>query len=327
MGSACTERVPLGSWGGLGSSGEAMISGGTPSGGASAGGSTQVSMGGAEAAGAAQGGSGGDASGGAEPTGGRLCGEDGTPDPLNSPTAEPAVALPKTYLDWSSAPESLEWDLRMESDTAKDAFFWTKEIVFSNNLYVLAGLQWQGEFGERQSGEPPDLSNMLVFWVSNGQLRRELVDIVEPNARFAVRSDNWGMLNAKYDFSVCRTYHFRFARDTAHSTTERWYGLWVTDTETQEQVQVGRYLVPNAWGRLTTTTDVWSTRTGITDLEECSQLEYASALFSNFTANDGALKPTALRRQPKSEMIQGCPGTRITLFPDAVRHELGVPAP
>jgi hypothetical protein len=96
----------------------------------------------------------------------------------------------------------------------------------------------------------------------------------------------------------------------------------VTDTTTNDSTYLGRMLIPLEWGRLSTTATMWTDRFTVAPTASCTELEYASGVFSPPWGNDGEVQP--LSHSNRFEAPAECGSSRFTEFPNAIRHELGV---
>jgi hypothetical protein len=137
---ACTDEVPLGSFGvttgtgGLGSAGAA--------------GSGGASTAGQSSAGRNPGGEGGGGAG----AGAEICLAPGIPGQRNN--AGPGVGTTNTNTDWywPNPFSSLEWDLTIERTNVKDGYFWAHQFGFVNSVGGFLGVQINGGY----QAEPPD---------------------------------------------------------------------------------------------------------------------------------------------------------------------------
>lgn len=320
--SACDAEVSLGRWG--------IRPGGTPTDTAATGatsGSSDVELDAATDV-ASSGGesvtdSGADASTFPTPR----CGED-LGSGVASVLAE-TLYVTETSTDWSF-PEpttAMEWDLTIERDVpdgpATVGYYWHNQFSFVPGVAGRLGFQTNGIYqaDPARPGES-ETAPMLVFWLSGPPLAAELGDIPFPDARVAATPAaglNWQTIHAKYDLQECHTYRFRIG---VESTTEEgvWYGAWVTDTTTEERLFLGRMLLPNDSGLLSTFS---SSRTEqiIFPASTCSDLHSASALFGAPVSDSGAV---ASHEADHFAPPFGCRRSLIADFGDIVRHEMSV---
>jgi hypothetical protein len=269
----------------------------------------------------------GDTEGAVSSDGGVLpeCNAPGEPAPANPPG--PSIGATVTYTDWfwPTAFDSIEWDQRIESDVPNDGYLWMHRIPFAAGPLALAGLQANGGYQADPPSGPVEITKMAVFWMARPSIRAELGDVAYPNARTAIALEvgiEWWTINVRYDWQACRTYRFRVGLESIDPSGDVWYGAWIRDTQTGVETFLGRVLVPAAWGKLSSPSSVWSNRIGWAPLANCAMMEPAAVLFGAPTANGGTLSPSS--RENRFAAPFGCPSSRFTDFPEAVRHELGV---
>jgi hypothetical protein len=135
------------------------------------------------------------------------------------------------------------------------------------------------------------------------------------------RGSEWWTINAKLELEVCVRYRLRVAQVATEATGDIWYGAFVAEAGGGEETFVGRILVPAAWGELRETTSNWSKRVGFSLVDMCDDPERASAIFFEPTGNNGSLRPTG--PENRFEDPTSCASSRFTLFPGAVRQEIG----
>jgi hypothetical protein len=334
----CSDRVPLGAFArppgppaepaGTGGGG----GGGTPTAGAPASGGRSTggaSTGGVEPTGGASDATGGVSSGGAPDS----CNQTGTPGGVNGRgvSATPAVTIPHTDWTWPDLLTSLEWDLTVETELERDGYFFTHQFSLESGAVGFLGLQPRGGYTPDLSQPEVIITNIIVFWISapfggSPPLDSELGDIQAPDARTSPQVQKnlqWLTINARYDFSICRTYRLRVTNDATDAEGNLWYSAYIRDLTTDIETYVGRILVPAEWGKMQVTTSMWSNRIGYQALSSCSDAEAASALFGTPSAVvDGeTVAPSRSRNRYESPI---CPDARFTVLPNGVRHELGV---
>ncbi len=249
----------------------------------------------------------------------------GTPGPFNQAGA---LGLTRTFTDWSwSAPsDSVEAELRIETDLSKDGYFWAYQFGFVGGIGGFFGLQRRGGYQADPPDGPVEVAEMAVFWVGGSPLRAELGDIQYPNARAYLEQkmgSGWWTLHARYEWSICQNYRLRVARQSTEATGDIWYGATVRDEVTGVDTFIGRVLVPAAWGQLSTAGSTWIDRIGRGTLTTCNDIEYSSGTFLTPSAANGTLSPTS--HSNRFEMPGSCPNARFTELPEGVRHEVGVP--
>lgn len=328
----CDERVPLGSWAAEppSASGGTATSGGTAgSPGTTGGASGATTLGGAGGNGEPSGEAGAAAASGEGPDSDRLCGLQGTPGPLNTPGTEPARDVTLTYRDysWPSPVDSIEWEVRVESNPPTDGYFWAHDFRFTSRGAGLIGIQKNGVY----QAEPPlgfsEFADMFVFWISPNPLRAELGDVPSPLARTATTVDatTWLTIHAKYAWQPCKSYFIRVGQHAVEPSGAVWYGAWIREGTSSTETFVGRILVPGTWGKIADKSSAFSNRIGWGPAKECGAHEYASAYFGLPTANGGTVRPTSFSDRFGDPLR--CPTSRMTEFSDGVRHELGLPLP
>lgn len=289
---ACNDQVPLGSFGQGGAGGQGG-SGGN----------------GGSAAGAA----------GADP---RVCGAVGTPGPLSPAGSPPGVALTYTDWTWPSPLDSMEFEIMVETETESDGYFWAHEFDFVGGNGGFLGLQQRGGYQVSPPDGPADFTNMVVFWISGGQLAAELGDVPYPDARTFLRDDDWWTIHARYAFEPCRPYRLRVGRQGSDANGNIWYGAWIRDGQSGASTFIGRILVRAALGQLDALSSMFSNRIGHAPVTSCSTPELASAQFGVPFGGDGGVRP--LSHENRFGDARQCPTSRFTELADGVRHELGL---
>lgn len=232
----------------------------------------------------------------------------------------------ETSTDWS-LPEpttGMEWDLTIERDVpegpATVGYYWHNQFSFVPGVAGRFGYQTNGIYQADPARPQTETVPMLVFWLSGPPLAAELGDIAYPDARVAstpAAGLSWQTIHAKYALQECHTYRFRIGIE---STTEEgvWYGAWVTDRTTDERLFLGRMLLPNDSGLLSTFS---SSRTEqiIFPANTCSDLHAASALFGAPISDTGAV---ASHEANHFAPPYGCRRSFIADFDGVVRHEM-----
>jgi len=133
------------------------------------------------------------------------------------------------YTDWTvpTAFESIELDMRIETETATDGYVFTFEASFTGSANALIALQALGGYQAEPNG-PVVRTKMAQFWISGPPLAAELGDIVSPDARafqtFQVGTE-WWSIDARYEWQPCRTYRLRLAVESTDATLETDEGL------------------------------------------------------------------------------------------------------
>ena len=248
----------------------------------------------------------------------------GEPGPVSPAGSAISVTVP--YTDWNVPTpfDSIEIEVRLETETVTDGFVFAHEVPFAAGPVVLLTFQSLGGYQADPPGGPVVLTKMAQFWISGPPLAAELGDIPYPDARtyltMEVRGE-WWSINARYDWELCRPYRLRLAALSAGTGGSTWYGAWVIDVENATETLLGRMLVPDAWGGLTSPTSTWSNRIGWSSLTSCGDVEPVSVLFGAPTVADGA----ATLAGHRFGALPACPNTRIEDFDTAVRQRIGGP--
>lgn len=313
LGIACTDEVPIGSWGlgdGAGTGGAAGVTGGFTGGSANGG------------SGAGLAGSVGDGGAATE-----SCATPGFPDPPNARGVAIGTTTTNTDWFWPAPLESIEWDLLIERPHVTDGYFWAHQFGFTETpVGGFIGVQMNGGYRPDPPEGEHEIADMVLIWISGPPVAAELGDIPYPDARTYLQSDRgvqWWTIHAKMNFEACVTYSIRFGRESTAPSGDIWYGGWVRDGSTGVETFVGRILVPSMWGPLAGFTTEITQRIDYTPPLSCSEAEHSSALYSTPTANGGLLRPTDHNNRFDSELR--CATSRFTSLPSGVRHELGVP--
>jgi hypothetical protein len=314
---ACTDEVPIGSWGleaGRGGTSATAGSGGKATGGTAPTGGTGATGGGIA-------GSLGDGGAGTE-----SCAVPGVPQAPNARGVAVGTTTTNTDWFWPAPIESIEWDLLIERDHVTDGYFWAHQFGFSETpVGGFLGLQMNGGYRE----DPPDgqyeTADMVLLWISGPPIAAELGDIPFPDARTYLESDRgvqWWTIHAKVELEPCVTYSLRFGQESAAPSGDVWYGAWVRDGSAGTETFIGRILVPAIWGPLSSFTTEITQRIDYVPPQSCSEAEHSSAFYSTPTANGGAMRPTD--HTNRFDSILRCATSRFTDLAGGVRHELGL---
>jgi hypothetical protein len=254
-----------------------------------------------------------------------VCAEVGEPEDLNRPGMGVGGTMTNTDWVWPQPLDSVEFDFASETEVGDDGYFWAYEFTFVAGIRGLLGMQGNGYY----QAEPPagdiEVTKMVQFWIQ-GALQAELGDVPFPDARVAQESSN-GVpgfsIQTKFDWQPCHIYRFRLGLDGTDESGNRWYGASVADTTTGDSTYLGHMLAPLNWGRLSTTSTMWSERFTLAATLTCADVEYSSVLFGNPTGNAGTVEP--LSHMNRFQVPPLCGSSRFTEFPNAIRHEVGVP--
>ena len=129
----------------------------------------------------------------------------------------------------------------------------------------------------------------------------------------------------RWDWVAGRPYQLRIDTPGTDPSGDRWWVATVRDTATDDEAEIGRILVPAAWNKLDTGSVAW-TELFFPPIRRCADMECASSLWANFTAERGTVRPTAI--DSSFGEPAGCGNSRIaTLDGGVVRQQMGLPAP
>ncbi|HET9933027.1 MAG TPA: hypothetical protein VFQ35_20130 [Polyangiaceae bacterium] len=310
---ACSEEVPLGSWGkGGGGSGAGGGSGGITSGGSTS-----------------EAGSSGEGNG--------ACTRTGTPGPVNMSGSEVGATLTSSDWSWSARADAMEIDLTVEDEPppGDDGYFWAYQFGLAGSPGMAGGfigLQVNGKFTNTETNVTDYSTRLAVFWIAGPPLDGKFEDIVEPRAvRYSTPAfgTQWLAMNVIYPWEKCRTYRLRVGRHSVENG-DIWYGAWITDTTTQVTTFIGRILVPGSWGQLARTSTSWCDRIGWGSVNSCSALSHVSASWRSPTATVMATNTTFMPSASAKNSFGSstsplrCASSRFTDLPDGVRQESGV---
>lgn len=336
---ACHEEVPLGAWepavssDGFGGAATATSAGTLTGAGADAGAttltSTSTSTNGAPGTGGAAGESGN--------PGLPACLAPGVPGALNRAGAGFDPTELTTQWNWPSPVASMEWDLMVEREIVRTpmgapvpttGYYWAHQFSFEGGIDGFLGIQAEGGYNDEQPNSSVDWTKMAVFWLSGPPTEAELGDIAFPDARIGTVTAAgvfYWTIHARFDWQVCRAYHFRFGPESTETTDGSiWYGAWIEDTTAGVETFLGRMRLPVGSGQLSAFS---LSRTMHIDFvanpTSCDIPAHASALFGMPRANAGEVVPESDMHRFDAPL--SCPISRFTEFPGAVRHEVGVP--
>jgi hypothetical protein len=231
----------------------------------------------------------------------------------------PAPCGTYTHLRWPSSVfgftgfHAFEWDVTPELDTAH-GYFWAHQFAFRRSGNPprggYAGIQANGAY----PGGPAKVA-IFSIW--------DALDASGPGVARPFGGEGTGYQTlVPFPWRAGRTYRLRVEALTASTSDDTWWRATVGDVEDDERHEIGRILVPRAWQRLDNWSVVW-TELFSPAITDCDQMECASAVWANFTADD-RVPPTSLDScfgEPA-----GCANSRITTMADGrIRHEMGRP--
>jgi hypothetical protein len=248
---------------------------------------------------------------------------------FNLPGAGFASTEVATDWTWPDPIDSMQWDLMIERDVPvpgpeliDSGYYWQQHFNFVQGVAGRLGLQANGVYS---SDSGIDRTKIAVFWISGPPLDAELGDIPFPDAVIGdstATGVNWTTIHARFDWQPCRVYRLRFAPAGDEPDLEAiWYGAWITDLTTDEELLLGRMLLPGDVGLLAPFTISATAPFEFSPLSSCSEPFPVSAIWGPPTTDDGQVAELNTNRFVSP--IQ-CGTSRITRFPGAVRHEAGV---
>jgi hypothetical protein len=235
----------------------------------------------------------------------------------------PAPCGTYTYLRWPAPSgafdgfDSFEWELTPELDTSQ-GYFWAHQFALRDSgdpqSGGYAGLQANGSY---PPGRP---TKVAIFSIWNA-LDARGAGIAQP---FGGEGIGYQTL-IPWAWEAGRRYQLRLSTIETDPRRERWWVAAVRDTATDSEAEIGRILVPETWNKLATGSVVW-TELFFPPIGRCADMECASSLWANFTADRGTLRPTAIDSSFGEPAC--CANSRITILEGGiVRHQMGLPAP
>jgi hypothetical protein len=228
-----------------------------------------------------------------------------------------------TYLRWPAPGgrfagfDSFEWDLTPELDTSQ-GYFWAHQFALRGSGHPQSG----GYVGLQANGwYPPDPPTKVAIFSIWNALDARGTGIAQ---RFRGEGTGYQTL-IRWGWVAGRRYHLRISAVRADQEANTWWVGTVRDTATQSEVEIGRIQVPDTWKKL----DAWSiawTELFLPPIRRCTDMECASSLWANFTANGGTIRPTSI--DSRFSAPTRCTNSRIaTLTDGTIRQQMGLPAP
>ena len=228
-----------------------------------------------------------------------------------------------TYVRWPTPRrefegfDSFEWELTPELDTSQ-GYFWAHQFALRDSGdppsggYV--GLQANGSY---PPGQP---TKVAIFSIWNA-LDARGSGIAQP---FGGEGTGYQTL-IRWEWVAGRRYQLRVSTLGADRHDEHWWVATVRDATTDAEAEIGRILVPGTWNKLDTGSVVW-TELFFPPIRRCADMECASSLWANFTADRGTVRPTSIDSHFGDPAH--CANSRIaTLEGGVVRQQMGLPAP
>lgn len=222
------------------------------------------------------------------------------------------VAPTLTYSNWywpssSTGYESFEWDVTPKTDPSPQGYFWSHQFQFKNGDGGYFGLQTQGS-------NPTGKIAIMSIW--------EALAAESPEYANTFGGEGVGYtVRIKYPWQVNKTYRLKVAKMTGTSS-ENWWGGWVTDVASGVQSYVGRIKIQPTWTGLGTWSVMWTEFYSPVP-STCSGMNYASAVFSKPIAN-GSILPNSQNNQLSNPV--NCPGSKITDVSNGVWQEMSIPS-
>jgi hypothetical protein len=267
------------------------------------------------------------------------CQEAADPGPFNLAGSE--LGASQTWTDWTlPAPAAaLVWTTMIEQDVPdRDAgtppvggYYWHQLFSFVAGVAGRFGFQTEGVYDSDPTTLQVDAyTKMAVFWLSGPPLKGELGDIPFPDARVATENAaglSWLSIHARFEWQVCHVYRQRFAPHSTEADGAIWYGMWIEDLTSQEEVFLGRMLLPADTGPISPFMTTATIPFDFVPQTSCDMGQPVSAVFgAPMDADTGEVASHSTDR-----FVPRCASSRFTDFErsdgslNAVRHELAVP--
>ena len=239
------------------------------------------------------------------------------------PSGSPAPCGTYTHLRWPAPRrrfdgfESFEWDLTPELDTSQ-GYFWAHQFAFRDSGDPASG----GYLGLQANGSyPPGRPTKVAIFSIWSALDARGTGIAQP---FGGEGTGYQTL-IRWEWLAGRRYHLRVGALDGDGHDGCWWVGTVRDTVTGAEEEIGRILVAGSWNKLDTWSVAW-TELFFPPIRECADMECASSLWADFTANGGALRPASSEScfgEPA-----GCANSRIAILTGGVvRQQMGLPGP
>jgi hypothetical protein len=228
-----------------------------------------------------------------------------------------------TYLQWPAPNggfdgfDSFEWELTPELDTSQ-GYFWAHQFALRDSGAPPSG----GYVGLQANGSYPPgrATKVAIFSIWNA------LDALGPGIaqRFGGEGTGYQTL-IRWAWVAGRRYQLRVGTRGTDRQGDRWWVATVRDAATGSEAEIGRILVPETWNKLDTWSVAW-TELFFPPIRRCADMECASSLWANFTADRETLRPTSIASR-FSEPAR-CANSRITTLEGGViRQQMGLPAP
>lgn len=181
----------------------------------------------------------------------------------------------------------------------QSTYYWAHQFHYKNEKVAYMGLQTNGIMHGQWVGK------MAIF---------SIWDALEaepgPGAScewFTGEGEGWSC-RKKYNWVEGHTYGLRIKKEGVDEQQNEWWGAYIIEIITSEEIFLGRIKVPAFWGGLDDYTAVWVEYYG--KVVDCNSIPYAEARFEQPTANDGKYSPKNLTTYTGTT----CPNANITLL-------------
>jgi len=181
----------------------------------------------------------------------------------------------------------------------QSAYYWAHQFGFKGGDIGYMGLQTNGHMQGQWVGK------MAIFSIWDA-LDAE-TGLGASCEWFTGEGEGWSC-RKRYDWVEGRTYCLRIEAYGVDEQENMWWGGWIIDTSTSEEIFLGKIKVPASWKGLDTSSAVWVEYYG--KVLDCNSIPYAEAYFEQSIANDGSYSPK------KITTVMGtiCPNVNINLF-------------
>ncbi len=222
-----------------------------------------------------------------------------------------------TYTEWFWPPstsfartllagyKSFEHTLLPEIDPGPDSsYYWAHQFRIIGGEGGYLGLQSTGNRADGSVGK----TAIFSIW--------DALEAVGPGAmRFSGEGSGWSA-RIPYPWQPGRPYSLRVSTPGGG-----WWAAAVRDDVTGQVTEIGGIRVPEPWRQLDSWSVMWTEYFG-PPLATCADLAHSSVVFSRPLAN-GEVKPAGSHNRVNEGT---CDTSRISVLPEGVRHEMGLPA-
>lgn len=189
------------------------------------------------------------------------------------------------------------------------AYFWAHQFGFKGGDGGYMGLQTNGYMQGRWVGK------MAIFSIWNAKAAKS-----GPGAaceRFSGEGEGWSC-RMQYNWVQGRTYRLRLWElcCAERPWEDEWWGAWIMDTITGQEVFIGQIQVPSSWDWLNSSV-VWVEYYG--SVSNCSAIPYAKARFERPTADNGSFRPQRLT----VNYGRTCENAKVTVTGQSATFETG----